>query len=354
MHTVLVPKTLTWDKLTGLYLYVVFVLKTTFDRVSILFEDEVSDPRQALREGAFDLDVVRKYNAETDERGRKKYGSAAHRVAIERRVGNIPGMERLIGLCNRNNETGYLKGYPRSYVWLIREAYELGRNVDAHTHKVNVIRMFWPVLESFFAAAAKDLDAVEAIENPFSAAGYAVLMEIEGLPKDEIDCRLAVYDDYFERAGDRRDRTVEKVKEGYASTREFAIPWLVGGETVGHLVESDDRRIRNPYFDTNSDVRLLVVRGSSGHYAIFPRGHQDFRQLHRALEAREPGKWFLDDRPDAPLLLNGSSARHAQPSELKPAEIIAIIQANYRHRNSWQQDDLRRQRDRLIPHPGRR
>ncbi|MDD5566739.1 MAG: hypothetical protein PHH01_00940 [Patescibacteria group bacterium] len=327
---VMVPKTLTWDKLTALYIYVVYHLKLALSEVVVRFEDEFPD-HGSIPEGVYDLDVVRKYNADG------RCGSATQRVVQECGLAAIPGMAELVEVLNENNRTGFLKNRPNSLVWLLREVYEAGHNVPFSEHRMNVVRMFWPVQEAYFQAAREHDDMVQ---QPLTLDGYAALLQLNGCPAEEIAERRSQLEREFERARNGRERAREKV-ESIQPTRTFWISLYQSSKSAeAHLIQTDDQRLPREYLREHM-VPLLVVRKRSGNYAIFVRGHQDLLPLYQALVALEPGIWFHDTRPDSPLLLNGSSSRMAPTSKLVPAQLIELIQGNYLHRTRRFQEKLR-------------
>ncbi len=320
--SVIVPKTLTWDKFTALYLFVTRVLKTTLDQVELLFEDQFGSD-SPLPDGVPDIDVRDPYN-----RG-NRFGSATQRVAAEAGIAGEPAVKELVTLLNRNNENGFLKSFPYSLVWLIRELYEVGHSVDAYTHRRQVIELMWPVLDTYFGAAEVNLPAVVTIDRPFTMDGYIRLMEIRGFDDDQIEAALYPLDRAFGKAETRRQQARERAKA--IEPRLFTVRQVDGSLAPGHLIETDDQKVAGPYFKASPGIALLVVRMRSGRYAIFCRGRQNMRPVFNALEAVEPGKWFLDERPQSPLVLNGSQSRNAEPSQLSPTEIVELIQSAHVH-----------------------
>ncbi|MBU0707169.1 hypothetical protein KKG41_02245 [Patescibacteria group bacterium] len=338
---VVVPKTLTWDKLTALYIYVVYVLKQPLSEVGVHFEDEYQN-HGSIPGGVYDLDVVQRYNMSG------RFGSATERVASNHDLmEEVPGMRHLVSILNRNNRTGCLKGQQQSLVWLIRELYEAGRNVDFRQHRLSVIDLFWPVLDTFFKAAHECEPAVEALSETLTLGGYTKLMHLAKVSDDEITQRLGQLKAGFQKARAAWERSRTKAStvqpEHAFNVSVYRMP---DSEADAHMVVSDDTRLPREYLRAHGEVRLLVIRKRSGHYAIFVRGRQILERLHVILEEREPGRWFHDTRPDSPLLLNGSSSRAAVASDLKPLELIRLIQDNYRHRTHRDQQELRRGRTR--------
>ncbi len=334
---VVVPKTLTWDKMSALYVWTTFGVPGQlrwFDEVLVRFEDEFESP-DAIPADMDDIDVRVKYNAGNE------FGSATEAVATQLGLTRMHGMPRLIELLGANNRTGYLKSDQGSLVWLIRAMYEVSHNVDPFEHRRNVIRLFWPVMATYFAAATStDEQAISAIGNPFTLNGYQELIAIAG-GGDDARLHLAQLNNAFESA--RRRQEQANGRAAAIEARTFQVPlYRNPGNGVGHMIETDDQRVAGQYLRDHSDIVMLVVRKRTGHFAIFVRGRQDLTVLVSALEAVEPGRWFYDTRPMSPLLLNGSSSRDAVASDLKPGQLIELIQTHHQHRSRRFQEELGR------------
>lgn len=335
-YVVVVPKSLTWDKLSALFVHVVGLLQTGLENVRIRFEDEF--PVGQIPTELVDIDVRLPYNRELDpQTGQKLYGSATERIAKLNDLLGTPGMINLVGMLAKNNATGNLKDTPRSYVALIRQMYEVGRNVDFATHRHQIVELFWPVVETYFTASAHNQAAIDGLPNPFSDAGYQSMAEIAGV---DISAHLADLNRAFEKAAVRKDQTVDR--SASVEGRQFVIKGHnSSAHFLGLLVETDDSRMASQIFRDRDDAKLVVTRKRDGHYAILVRGRQDLRALSAALNQMEPNLWFLDERPmergGSPLLLNGSTSRSAVASALKPTELMGYIQEKFCYRTRKQQ-----------------
>lgn len=324
---VLVPLTLTFDKLCALYVYVTFVLGKELDDMLIMFEAEFGKTSQISKE-IFDIDVREPYNRDG------KYGSALEKVVRQFNV-KKQGLELLIRMVNLNNETAYLKRMRHSFVDLIRVLYEVGHNTETTEYRRQVVADMWPILTTFFAAVANNEGAVRDRLNRqhdiFTLDGYDWLQRTAGVTRRTIENEHERFERMFEKAD---------VREGQARKRGAELkPEYVfdlerhdrNGTVTGHLVISDDKRIATHYLASHQEIHLLIVKRRSGHHAIFVRGRQLLHDLAQALSEREPERWYLFKPDEQPILFNGGSSRHAEPSQLAPKELINIVKKHYTH-----------------------
>jgi hypothetical protein len=328
-----VPTTTTWDKFSALYLYLVYVLRRPFTPELVAFEDD-----QFISPDVYDIDARLKYTAEKDGQGKQKYGSATHRVAIQERIGQLPGVLELVGMLNQNNRDGFLRDADGSLVRLMREMPTVGHNVSFRDHRLSVIRLFWPVLETYFAVAERDPSFVDRTENPFTLDGYATMLGALGRTEDQIRAALEPIKEGFRKARVRTRQAHER-----ANAKDpviFTVTRTDGSFVSGHFIESDDMRIAGPYLRSHS-LAVLVIRRSTGNYAVYCKGRQSFDALHAVLELAEPGLWHhFTPEGKSPQLLNGSGSRTRPPSTITPSRLIELIQRHFRPM-SWSQANRR-------------
>ena len=348
-YRIAVPETLTWDKLCALYVMTVSRLHTTLDNIELIFEDELKG--QLVPSGVLDIDVRKKYH----ELG---YGSATDVVATIYSLTDVPGMNHLLAILAKNNGSGYLKDYPQSLVALIRKMYEVAHNVPWHEHRVQVIRLFWPVMETYFATAHKDLDFVEVAEQPFSFRDYELMLHIaraEGSltrrDNDHLDELLRA----FEKAATRDAQATERAQSIVPT--EFGVRVQGGGSAQGHLITTDDSRLSAKYFRERQGFVVLVTRTRDGNAAIFVRGDQNLKPLYDELDRREPDIWYLkvpDVPGKSPMILNGSDSKKQPPTQLTDSDLMTIIGRHFIHTPRSQRERDRRRGGRPRPEPSQR
>ncbi len=330
----------TWDKLCAAYL----VVRSSFPNakvddlmglfaqgLNIYFSDDEEIPGDVM-----DVDVRRDYK-------KSGCGSATQKAAADYGItdDDLPGIGHLCQILADNNGLGrqgcggYLKDegkFPNSLVGLIRLAYRLPRNCDRRTFRLKLVSEFWRVVDTYFRAAEVDARAVASLENPFTVGGYAKILGIIGCSEQEVLKATQVFKDLWERVDANENRAMARAEAVEPTVFQLRIS-SDSNEVAGHLIETDDSRVAGKYLKDHPGVMVLVVRRCSNpkRYAIFCRGKQDFAPLYAVLEAREPGQWFLDERPLSPQLLNGSDSRSAQASRLKPSELIALIQERFQY-----------------------
>lgn len=324
---VLVPLTLTFDKLCALYVYVTFVENKRLDDMLIMFEGEFGNTNDISKE-IFDIDVRRPYNRD------QRYGSALEKLVRQFNV-KKQGLELLIRMVNENNETAYLKRMENSFVELIRILYEVGHNKEATEYRRQVLADMWPIITTYFAAVAKDEVAVRNRLNRqhdiFTLDGYDWLMRQAGLKPRQVENEHERFEHLFEKANVRDERAQQRAHE-VKPEHVFDLKRFDGNGTVtGHLIISDDKRIASYYLEKHQEIHLLIVKRRSGHHAIFVRGRQLLGDLVEVLNEREPEKWYLFKPDERPILFNGGSSRYAEPSVIAPLELIKIVQEHYLH-----------------------
>lgn len=338
--TLLLPQAPKWDKWLTAYVYVTYVLKTTLDQVRIVFHG--SEPM--LAEFA-DIDAVRDYKSQGK-------GSALH-VLVDTYPDllKIPGMQRAVSLMNYNNKTGNLKNrFAHSFFDLINAAPMIEHNVPLTEHMMQIMELFWPVGELYFLACQQAnrrglREDLQVIDNPFCLDGFDALLEIvfsaDGFTLHEQEARVLACRDnivyWFEKKGVRIAKSKDRAAN-LAPAMAFKLR-QAGAEQntfVGHVINTDDKRVSGFYFNYNQGVVMLVIRQRTGRWAILTRGNADLSKLTDVLNAIEPGKWYHEQRYKSPMVLNGSESRKAEPSAITPTELVALITEHVRHRTRHQ------------------
>ena len=329
--TVLVPRTLTWDKLVALLLKTWCLcgrLVESFEeaaREGIVVVFDGDTPREQLPADLEDIDVLQPYNRQKD------VGSATEKVVRDHGLEELPGVRYLVEILNKNNATGYLKNDEGSLVALIREMFNIGAAKPSQSSRLGVISLLWPAATAFLKASEVDPTAVRATGNPFTVRNVRGMLRMAGWKEASITAYCDQLDRMFQKVAKKQEAAAQKAREKPVCT--FEVP-IFGTEQkgIGGFVETDDTRYAGEHFRSHQNTLVLVVRRSSGNVAIFCRGEQSFESLHAALDGKEPGLWFLDSRPTSPMLLNGSTTRSAPATALKKPEIIRLIQEHHVHR----------------------
>lgn len=320
----LVPRTLTWDKLCALYLQVLLHCPNRrFGSFSEVMQAGVADicfDGENRPEKFVDVDVIRDYK-------RSGHGSATERVAQEHGLLDLPGVSHLLQLLNKNNSNGFLKSFPESFVWLIREFFNVGAENPSRDRRIKVIDTMWPAVEMYFAACEVDEAAVTAMKNPFTVESFEKLCDIAQVGEMQIVYWVSRYQSMFASA--KKQGVVAQQRALDIVPETFTVTGSVPG--VGHVIESDNTRVAGQYLRENPDVAILMVRRRNGNVAIFCTGRQNFNALHAELERLEPSVWYLETRNPSPMLLNGSTSREAAPTKLSKKMLVELIQSNHRH-----------------------
>lgn len=274
------------------------------------------------------------------------FGSATEEQGnlLFQKVGSKPAVAHLVSLLNSNNQSGTLRKSKDSLATLLRRVYELDRGSfrslwgdpqtkqDFTTFRVRVIALFWPLLQLYFHASETDLEAVKAIDNPFSFAGMREMLEIIGDEADEGGIEESLrHAESLVKA--RMKRAEEKAQTAVDGAKKFEIARQGGGKIRCLSIETDDRLVPAQVLKQNRLGVLVVRRTDTKQYSVFCTGRQNFSALRAALVAKEgDGVWYLEDKPpQSPMLLNGSASRAAKPSQLKPAEVIALVEEHVKY-----------------------
>lgn len=324
----LVPRSLTWDKLCALYLAVaVFVRQRGWSFKELLGTSQFDiafDGDSDIPADAIDLDTRKSY---------KDYGvgSATEKVVTDHQL-DWPGVGHLVRILGVNNATGNLRNDDGSLVLLIRELFNVGAEKPSRQTRLDVVNRMWPVVEAYFLAAQANENKVSAMANPFTLANYEHLLTLAGVAPSVIRTRVADLERASETVADRQDASRSRAVN--MPLDSFEVPILgTTSKGRGHYVVTDDTRYAALHFKQHGDSLVLIVRRRNGNAAIFCRGQQDFTVLHQALEEMEPGLWFHENRGEgrSPMLLNGSTSRHAESTKLSKPELIRSVQQNHRH-----------------------
>lgn len=325
----LVPRTLTWDKLCALWIAVAVFFRQrnksfkellSTDLFDIAFDEDSNIPSDVI-----DIDTRKSY---------KDYGigSATEKVVRDHNL-DWPGVEHLVRILGVNNATGNLRNDKGSLVLLIRELFNVGAEKPSRQARIDIIERMWPVVQAYFWAAETDEAVVVGMNNPFTLTNYERLMQLARLDAATIRSRKEAMARAFEVVKSRQDTS--KARAVTMPLDTFDVPIMgTSSKGRGYFAESDDTRFAGLHLKEHGETLVLIVRRRSGNVAIFVRGEQDLAILAQALNDIEPSLWFHEDRGGegrSPMLLNGSTSRHAEPTKISKPELIRLVQQHHRH-----------------------
>lgn len=325
----LVPRSLTWDKLCALYLAVeVFIRRHGWSFKELLglgLFDITFDGDDNIPNDAIDIDTRVSYK----EQGVR---SATEKVITDHQL-DWPGVAHLVRILGVNNATGTLRNDEGSLVLLIRELFNVGAEKPSRQTRLDVINRMWPVVEAYFLAAQANEGKVSAMANPFTLVNYERLLCLAAVPSPVIQERIADIERAFKLVTDRQDAS--KIRAVTMPFDTFDVPIMgTSSKGRGYFAESDDTRFAGLHLKEHGETLVLIVRRRNGNVAIFVRGEQDLAILAQALNDIEPSLWFHENRGGegrSPMLLNGSTSRHAEPTRLSKPELIRMVQQHHRH-----------------------
>lgn len=334
----------TFDKIVAYHLFLKATgLRETDLLVEFYGSSEPEDPRveELVGQGYFPIDV-----------GRWKYqnmnlGSAAEVVAqdIKFRHEAHEAIKELSQMTVKNNQTGYLKGFPKSLVWALREAYKVERDPRRVVRKVlDAVEVFfklygkskddptwrvrqWKEERQNFRTLEKILPRLSDNFSLFTLPWLVRGMFELGWPMEAVRDTALWWLRVFDAADRAKAATAAKLDQQFRE--EFEV-----NRMSGCVIHTDDP-MAGRHLIGKEGYALVVIRHSSGNVSIltnkrFPLdigaavkalNHEDSKSYDREV-------WFFDERMQCAL--NGS-LNWAQPAtSLAMEEIIKILQANVR------------------------
>ncbi len=265
--------------------------------------------------------------------GDRKYhevgvGSASEFVVKEFGMELTDGFVKLVGLINKNNKTGMLKGYKFSMAYMLRELYELDESEVFHA---TVVSKTIDVLESFAAVENGTMmqpidgldEALPDLVKKFEGCNYSPLtlgryLRDRWLLGDE----PSVIREKVEFWTKNFDEVRDKLAHAAAAAKKFApIVHDVAG-TRAVVVKSDDRFFAKAIIKSGLYGIRVIVSGS-GHTVISTNGY-DLAKMAGALEKLEPGKWYHQSRMGA-LINGGPQYVGVEPTSIGSAQLIGLM-----------------------------
>ncbi|MEO8066002.1 MAG: hypothetical protein ABI643_04105 [Candidatus Doudnabacteria bacterium] len=286
-------------------------------------------------EGSFVIDV-----------GEKKYHSrgigSAVTGAIEDlgiNLDNREDLKWLMDVADRNNKTGYLKGYSAKHnmPYLIRELYKPGSFVNGNTAVEAGAHVIFTALRyrqmkkvgsyprSTDDLAKTSLPYVPASDEPFTLGSYKKQMFCLGESLPEIEARLKFWLDAKSRA-DKADARAAKTADEKATIVAFG-----DGKNLA-TIRTDDDRLARALFTGNRPPDIVIGQPRNGCVQILsnrkhqgnPRFMKSVEKLTELLQKVDKASWFFDSRIGA--VMNGTrSLKESVPTILTIEAIIDMI-----------------------------
>lgn len=326
------PERPTFDKICALFILMEAEGLVYLSDMKLYSVSDDNDPtvRRLEKEGYYLLDVGKnKYQ-------RRGTGSAVETVCRDFNVTD-PILLSFVEVANRNNASGYLKAFPHSVVYLLREAYKVGEKpveviervlivLDAHLRAKRTPKRKW---EGPPKEVAGLLEKVGKNYDPFTLSRFIREAWIAGFEvgeiKQEIEwwLRLEAYVQGRQKFEKRKAEEIKRLEFTFLNTLS------------GCWVNSDDTMLARALWPQGYSV--VVVKRSTGNVAILTRkqDHLDVSRLCEFLnthDREQQGKdvWVYD--PNIQACLNGSHGWRMPRTRLSQAEIIAAIQQHIRRR----------------------
>lgn len=286
-------------------------------------------------EGSFVIDVgAKKYHA-------RGLGSAVRGtvVDLDLNITNRKDLQWLVETADRNNETGYLKGFSARHnmPYLIRELHKPGSFVSADVAVEAAAHVIFTELRyrqmkaagnfprTADGLAAVQLPQVPASNDPFTLGRYKVQMFCLGAELSEIEGRLKFWLDAKSRAEKADVRAAEQA-EDKAEIIAF------GNNRTLATIRTDDDRLARALFTGSHPPSLIVCQRRNGCVQILsnrnhqgnPRFRKSMEQLTAELQKSDKAGWFFDPRICA--VMNGTrSLKDSAPTTHRVDAIILMI-----------------------------
>ena len=302
-----------------------------------------------------------------DGKYHKGFQSAAEMARLASSVEGGAVWNQLVGLANRNNETGFLKQFPYSTAKLIREAYHTA------TNPIVSQEFFWDkmmdVVNSFFwRQNRRDWNALfsdpkfvtlhrlwegfnvqEKDVQPFTVPMYFRRLFMSGRPEADIIAKVT----WWMKKGKQVQNLHAEARKKRYELQRFQVcgkPAFVAA--VGNYFEAAAVSYQ---FLGSGRFALGVLRGPNGHAHIQPsfrHKDSDLSGVFAELDRREPTRWYYETRFDggrSQMLMNGSwQFQGVTPTGLSDGQIQAILTTNTRWTSSGGQQQDRRHDNRAT------
>lgn len=268
----------------------------------------------------------RKYNKDEIHEG-----SATEWVINHYALPITPGLTKLVGVINRNNQTGYLKSFRNAVPYIMRELYELERaNADWWSVKVlkeaaEVVTAFVQVEDDEVVQRA-DLPAPVAelvaqlgdANKPLTLGQYASNLWSLGDDPLVIIEKLEFWEKGLKRLGKARQRAKAQVVQAIAKGQ---LPTFYAGRFPGVLLEKRDHFFTKEVLHAHKFAIRVIVE-EDGH-ATISTNKLDCSALAKFLEKREPGRWHHNVQMGA--LINGGPQYTENPSTEIPSRVLVEL-----------------------------
>jgi hypothetical protein len=257
-------------------------------------------------------------------------------------------------MASRNNGTGYLKGFAKSWPYLMRELEKGAVGTEAGKELVypwvidEIVELVLEVVDTHHRA---EVEVLEGRATAFSLKDLRALPEVGELFAHEgavgTDLRHFTLGAYL--------RDLLTLRNPAATVAEWAERVLV--DVVGQAEEqrnlaaelyqlatktyffqgrgvvitsdnpaiADNPRLAREAFRTNEMLSVVVVQRASGQVAILSDGNVELRGVADALIKAEPELWFWEPR-FAAVLNGGHSFSKVPPTRISLASIKAYIE----------------------------
>lgn len=273
--------------------------------------------------------------------GQRKYhyaneGSATEWLVRHYSLPRTTGVQKLIEVINKNNQTGYLKSFRNAVPHIMRELYELEPN-DADWWSVKVFSEAAKVVVAFVrvqngesgrepsvapADVTKLVNDFGDVDKPLTLGQYAWHLWILGEPLETIQEKLEFWQKGIKRLADARQRAKAEVAQAIEKGNLPTFRLKVGKDKFlpGVLLVNRDHFFTKGVLHARK-FAVRVIVDENGHAAISTNNF-DCSALAKALELREPGKWHHNEQMGS--LINGGPMYVGNPVTQIPA--LALIQ----------------------------
>lgn len=247
---------------------------------------------------------------------RNRVGSATEFAAKNNVSGETtPAEQKLIEMANKNNKTGYLKGFHMAIAWTMRELYELDEydHVEVVERVGHVIHMWLDFTDGKGLDHARDdagmaahfADLLEELHKcsfaPFTPHSYLRHLWRLGYQVEEIREKVSYWVDGWKSVKRMQAETAVELEKMDTAAHEFT-----AGPFRGFWAETANKFLTKAVTSSRDGkarrYQIVIVKNPDGHGAFLTDG-LDVTRLADEILSREPGRWY--HTKDQGFLING-------------------------------------------------
>lgn len=266
-----------------------------------------------------------------------KVGSATELIVKRYGLRLTDGGRKVLELINNNNRTGNLKGNYMAIAHILREMYELN---DFEAHHLQVVTHVMYAVETFIRAFDKkerrpsdgmspqllqmQQNLKRCNDAPFTVGRLLRDMWDMGANEADIAHHVCFWIDGFAQLVQERKRG----ERDFEMLERKGLDTFQAGKFLGIVLRTNDRFLvraaakAQEHGQEKYGVRLIV--NSDGHISVTTYG-RNISAFAAQVKGLEPKEWYHQDKTGS-IINGGPQYRGVQPTKLKPAQLVELLQ----------------------------